>query len=143
MKNSKLDFTKITDEQLLELNLDELNATQMAQYTQRVNQVKLTPSKTRSGMDLFNYPEGMDKKKMKGFRNKARKTINRLADQIIEAQSQKDKKVLGELVKEFKAFYKEVYKLNDFSLESIRRRNSDTATKLKLTAMLKAVKDFK
>lgn len=89
---------------------------------------------------LFN---GLNEKQKKSTRKKIRNTTFSLLESICKMYEQKDKEKLAKLIKAFKEFYKEVYKVNDFSFASIASENTKDTKKEVLTKGLQIVKNFK
>ena len=89
---------------------------------------------------LFN---GLNEKQKKSTRKKIRNNTYSLLESICKMQELKDKEKLAKLLKAFKEFYKEVYKVNDFSFASIASENTKDTKKEVLTKGLNIVKNFK
>lgn len=89
---------------------------------------------------LFN---GLNEKQKKSTRKKIRNNTFSLLESICKMYEQKDKEKLTKLIKAFKEFYKEVYKVNDFSFSSIASENTKDTKKEVLTKGLQIVKNFK
>lgn len=89
---------------------------------------------------LFN---GLNEKQKKSTRKKIRNNTFSLLESICKMYEQKDKEKLAKLIKAFKEFYKEVYKVNDFSFSSIASENTKDTKKEVLTKGLNIVKNFK
>ena len=89
---------------------------------------------------LFN---GLNEKQKKSTRKKIRNNTYSLLESICKMQELKDKEKLAKLIKAFKEFYKEVYKVNDFSFSSIASENTKDTKKEVLIKGLQIVKNFK
>lgn len=89
---------------------------------------------------LFN---GLNEKQKKSTRKKIRNNTFSLLESICKMYEQKNKEKLAKLIKAFKEFYKEVYKVNDFSFSSIASENTKDTKKEVLTKGLQIVKNFK
>lgn len=89
---------------------------------------------------LFN---GLNEKQKKSTRKKIRNNTFSLLESICKMYEQKEKEKLTKLIKAFKEFYKEVYKVNDFSFSSIASENTKDTKKEVLTKGLNIVKNFK
>lgn len=89
---------------------------------------------------LFN---GLNEKQKKSTRKKIRNNTYSLLESICKMYETKEKEKLTKLVKAFKEFYKEVYKVNDFSFSSIASENTKDTKKEVLTKGLQIVKNFK
>ena len=66
-----------------------------------------------------------------------------LLDSICKAKEEKKQNELKTLVSAFTEFYKQVYKVNDFSFASIASENTKDTKKEVLTKGLQIVKNFK
>lgn len=86
--------------------------------------------KTNSGRSESIYKPhiytDIPKEKHKNLRTKLRKITENFAKTII---SEKDKEKLKSVINDFIEYYKEVYLLNDFSVNSICSNNIDAETK--------------
>ena len=89
---------------------------------------------------LFN---GLNEKQKKSTRKKIRNNTYSLLESICKMYETKEKEKLTKLIKAFKEFYKEVYKVNDFSFSSIASENTKDTKKEVLTKGLQIVKNFK
>lgn len=89
---------------------------------------------------LFN---GLNEKQKKSTRKKIRNNTYSLLESICKMYETKEKEKLTKLIKAFKEFYKEVYKVNDFSFSSIASENTKDTKKEVLTKGLNIVKNFK
>lgn len=89
---------------------------------------------------LFN---DLNEKQKKSTRKKIRNNTFSLLESICKMYEQKDKEKLAKLIKAFKEFYKEVYKVNDFSFSSIASENTKDTKKEVLTKGLNIVKNSK
>ena len=88
------------------------------------------------------FAELNDKQK-KAYRKKLRNTTFSLLDSICKAKEEKKQNELKTLVSAFNDFYKQVYKVNDFSFASIASENTKDTKKGVLTKGLQIVKNFK
>jgi len=66
------------------------------------------------------------KEKHKNLRTKLRKITENFAKTIV---SENDREKLKSLIKDFTEYYKEIYLINDFSVNSICSNNTETETK--------------
>lgn len=83
---------------------------------------------------------GMEEKKIKATRKKLRNMSYSLLSAICEEKNKENQK---KLVSTFTDFYKEVYRLNDFSFASIASDNTKDEKKEVLKKGLEIVKNFK
>lgn len=88
------------------------------------------------------FSELSDKEK-KIARKKFRNIIFSLLDSICKAKEEKKQNELKTLVLAFNDFYKQVYKIHDFSFASIASENTKDTKKEVLTKGLNIVKNFK
>lgn len=85
----------------------------------------------------------LNEKQKKAYRKKLRNTTFSLLDSICKAKEEKKQNELKTLVSAFTDFYKQVYKINDFSFASIASENTKDTKKEILTKGLNIVKNFK
>lgn len=83
---------------------------------------------------------GMEEKKIKATRKKLRNMSYSLLSAICEENNKENQK---KLISTFTEFYKEVYRLNDFSFASIASDNTKDEKKEVLKKGLEIVKNFK
>lgn len=68
--------------------------------------------------------EGLDDKKKKSARKKIRNYVHSIFESLILAQKENKKSNVTKLANEFLVFYKETYRINDFSFSSIASENT-------------------
>lgn len=85
----------------------------------------------------------LNEKQKKSYRKKLRNTTFSLLDSIVKAKEEKKQNELKTLVSAFTDFYKQVYKVHDFSFSSIASENTKDTKKEVLTKGLQIVKNFK
>lgn len=85
----------------------------------------------------------LNEKQKKAYRKKLRNTTFSLLDSICKAKEEKNQNELKTLVSAFNDFYKQVYKIHDFSFASIASENTRDTKKEVLTKGLNIVKNFK
>ena len=85
----------------------------------------------------------LNEKQKKTYRKKLRNTTFSLLDSVCKAKEEKKQNELKTLVSAFKDFYKQVYKIHDFSFASIASENTKDTKKEVLTKGLNIVKNFK
>ena len=68
--------------------------------------------------------DGLNDKQKKSARKKVRNYIHSIFESIIFADKEKKKENITKLAKEFADFYKETYKVNDYSFSSIASENT-------------------
>ena len=99
---------------------------------------------TNSGLkkeNLYNssiYADCLTDKDKKSVRRKIRNLLDNFIGSII--RSEKNKTICENHCKQFKLFYEQVYKINDFSVESLVSNNTDELKKENLKKMLEIVK---
>lgn len=103
--------------------------------------------KTSLGKKTEIYVESLfaelNEKQKKAYRKKLRNTTFSLLDSICKAKEEKKNHELKILVSAFNDFYKQVYKIHDFSFASIASENTKDTKKEVLTKGLQIVKNFK
>lgn len=124
MKNSTTNAA--TKTKIVNINLDS--------FTKKLSTITVKEKSTKE--TIYNYPENFTQKMIgetegKKFRNKLRTKIKFFENNIFWSAKQKDNDKLIALTKEFNSFYKENYKINDYSLKSI----SQSADELKTSDM--------
>jgi mannitol-specific phosphotransferase system IIBC component len=99
---------------------------------------------TNSGLkkeNLYNssiYADCLTDKDKKSVRRKIRSLLDNFIGSII--RSEKNKTICENHCKQFKLFYEQVYRINDFSVESLISNNTDELKKENLKKMLEIVK---
>lgn len=99
---------------------------------------------TNSGLkkeNLYNssiYADCLTDKDKKSVRRKIRNLLDNFIGSII--RSEKNKTICENHCKQFKLFYEQVYRINDFSVESLVSNNTDELKKENLKRMLDIVK---
>lgn len=99
---------------------------------------------TNSGLkkeNLYNssiYADCLTDKDKKSVRRKIRNLLDNFIGSII--RSEKNKTICENHCKQFKLFYEQVYRINDFSIESLVSNNTDELKKENLKKMLEIVK---
>lgn len=99
---------------------------------------------TNSGLkkeNLYNssiYADCLTDKDKKSVRRKIRNLLDNFIGSII--RSEKNKTICENHCKQFKLFYEQVYRINDFSVESLVSNNTDELKKENLKRMLEIVK---
>jgi hypothetical protein len=126
----------MNDDNLLNLDLETIDDANLdllvLELSKNIKQKKET-SKDRM------YKNEVDKKQ----RQILRKKRNKFVDNVLFFHSQKMLVELKNEINLFNEFYKEVYLLNDYSLNSICQNNSDNETKIKSKLFLQIIKNQK
>lgn len=100
---------------------------------------------TSSGLkkeNLYNssiYADCLTDKDKKSVRRKIRNLLDNFIGSIIRSE-EKNKTICENHCKQFKLFYEQVYRINDFSVESLVSNNTDELKKENLKKMLEIVK---
>ena len=68
--------------------------------------------------------EGLNDKQKKSARRKIRNYIHSIFESLIVAKKENKKSNITKLAKEFSEFYKETYKVNDYSFSSVASENT-------------------
>ena len=68
--------------------------------------------------------EGLDDKHKKSARKKIRNYVHSIFESLVLAQKENKKSNVTKLANEFLVFYKETYRINDFSFSSIASENT-------------------
>lgn len=84
------------------------------------------------------YADCLTDKDKKSVRRKIRNLLDNFIGSII--RSEKNKTICESHCKQFKLFYEQVYRINDFSVESLVSNNTDELKKENLKKMLEIVK---
>ena len=126
----------MNDENLLNLDLENLDTNN---FDLLVNQLsKNIKQKKENNRDII-YKNEADKRQRQILRHKRNIFINN----IILFHSTKNETELKKEINLFDKFYKENYLLNDYSINSIMKSNSDNDTKIKVKIFLEIVKKNK
>lgn len=113
-------------------------------FEKELSGVQLKEKKVRE--TIYTYPAEFTKElinsdKGKKFRNSMRNKMKFHCNNILTFAKSKDMEKLAKEVKDFKAFYKANYRLNDFSLASISQSNDATKEK-DLNLMIQILKEI-
>lgn len=152
----------LTDDQLLEMDLDNLNIDEVLAKRPKATNNKgkeIKGKKERDPMfiipgDLYTALEkdktldsqtltAKKKAKLKRFRSKVRKQRNRLIGQIINLKKDNNKAELKDTITAFKSFYTTHYINQDYSINSLAKANSDKDTLANIKLALAIIKRVK
>lgn len=86
--------------------------------------------------------EGMNENEIKHYRSRIRKYVFNIFETICTTNEAKDTKNVEILCKEFVSFYKETYKVNDFSFASVASENTKDTKKDVIKNALEIVKKY-
>lgn len=129
-KEPKIDLSKLTNEQLAEINLDDINLFDLVSNNKNLK-VKLT-AKSDKKSNLYKRDAQKSNESDKNFRARIRRERNNLLNKITLALDLKSQKDLDLAADELDKFYKDNYLVNDYSLNSLGRLNSDKDTLAKI-----------
>jgi predicted TIM-barrel fold metal-dependent hydrolase len=126
--------TIITDDQILNMDLDNANLDELLQ-----NVTQETKTVRGSKESLYrNSPEDATEKK--SYRSKMRRKIKSFVKNGIYLAQQKNKKELQALIVEFNKFYKAEFILNDYSVGSVCAKHTDLERQGRIKLFLQIVK---
>ena len=132
-KSTKKESAKVEKKEIEKLSFSKLLET-----------LDTTGLHTNSGLkkeNLYNssiYADCLTDKDKKSARRKIRNLLDNFIGSII--RSEKNKTICENHCKQFKLFYEQVYRINDFSIESLVSNNTDELKKENLKKMLEIVK---
>ena len=132
-KSTKKESAKVEKKEIEKLSFSKLLET-----------LDTTGLHTNSGLkkeNLYNssiYAGCLTDKDKKSVRRKIRNLLDNFIGSII--RSEKNKTICENHCKQFKLFYEQVYRINDFSVESLVSNNTDELKKENLKKMLEIVK---
>jgi len=134
---------KMTNEQLAEANLDNLNLDSLIK-----NRLDSRKKSETSKIDLYKGLKNklyndMNKKEKNSFRKNTRKMRNAFLDKFLRLKDANNNVGIKKEFKAFKTFYIERYYLNDYSINSICRANSDKETIIDINIVFSIFKSLK
>lgn len=139
--NNNVNVEKLTDLDLLNLNLDEVNVYDLIEKNQALK-VQLSKRKDKKE-SIYKKDIQNENESDKNFRQRIRKIRNGYLDNVINAVNTKDTKNIETSLNSFISFYKDTYLLNDFSINSLSRNNADKNTLAKIKIVLHLAKNLK
>lgn len=86
------------------------------------------------------FAECITDREKKSTRRKIRNLLESFVSSLLRAKSEQSKKAIA---KDFCIFYKEIYSLNDFSIDSLISNNTDETKKDNVQKFLNLVKKYK
>jgi len=132
MKNQKNSETK----KLENVNVSKIEENVKADKKEKSAKVE------RTNVYAFDY-KNLSTDDLKKKRQNARNKLSSFTKNIINySDFQKDNEKLGEEIKNFTSFYKEIYLLNDFSVKSVRNK-VDEKEKRDLERMFQIIQENK
>lgn len=133
----ELDFQNLTDEQILSLDLDKINLKDLLSNNKSLRTAKV--SKGKKG-GLYKSTAKKENESDKNFRSRIRDKRNSFIENTFRFFEADNKTELKAEFDAFMIFYKETYNVNDFSLESLCRLNSDKATQARIKTFFKVLR---
>ena len=137
-KVEKKEIEKTTAKKSTKKEIEKLS------FSKLLETLDTTGLHTNSGLkkeNLYNssiYVDCLTDKDKKSVRRKIRNLLDNFIGSII--RSEKNKTICENHCKQFKLFYEQVYRINDFSVESLVSNNTDELKKGNLKKMLEIVK---
>lgn len=123
--------------------VNEVSKVNLSKFAKQLESKQVKEKSTKD--TIYIYPEKMTEAEKsnevgKKWRNSVRNKIRRFSNQIFVYAKTNNLDALKKEVKDFKTFYKETYRINDFSLGSISQsKNEEKANDIKL--MLEIIKE--
>lgn len=103
-----------------------MNITEILEKSRKQTESLLTTNKGTKKESLYKESifAGLNDKQKKSARRKIRNYVHSIFDSLILANKENKKSNVTKLSQEFLAFYKETYRINDFSFASIASENT-------------------
>ena len=103
-----------------------MNINEILEKSRKQTESLLTTNKGTKKESIYKDSifEGLDDKKKKSARKKIRNYVHSIFESLILAQKENKKANVTKLANEFLVFYKETYRINDFSFASIASENT-------------------
>lgn len=143
-KAQKTTAKKSTKKESAKVEKKEKKEIEKLSFSKLLETLDTTGLHTNSGLkkeNLYNssiYADCLTDKDKKSVRRKIRNLLDNFIGSII--RSEKNKTICENHCKQFKLFYEQVYRINDFSVESLVSNNTDDLKKENLKKMLEIVK---
>lgn len=140
-KSTKKESAKVEKKESAKVEKKEI---EKLSFSKLLETLDTTGLHTNSGLkkeNLYNssiYADCLTDKDKKSVRRKIRNLLDNFIGSII--RSEKNKTICENHCKQFKLFYEQVYRINDFSVESLVSNNTDELKKENLKKMLEIVK---
>lgn len=124
-------------------NLDNVNFDSLEKKIQIKSKIEERTSSNNDN-EIYIYSDEIkdNQNKRKSFRNKCRTKRINFENDILKFYSENKNKELKNSIKAFLIFYKENYTINDLSLYSIIKNNTDTDKMKKTEEFLKVIKEI-
>lgn len=135
--NANVKVAKEEKKEIIQINLDK--------FEKQLENVSIKEIRQRE--TIYVYPDDFSKsdinsEKGKKYRNSIRNNLKRHCNNILIFAKSKDSEKLQKEIKEFELFYKEKFRLNDFSLSSISQ-SKDAGKEKDLSLMIEIIKECK
>lgn len=134
-----LDFSKMTDEKLVDLDLESLDKNNLKALIES-NLKPKSKSSTTSKTDIYKSEIKEKYSSDRNMRKALRKKRNYFIENVLAFHLSDNLEGIKETFNDFKEFYKETYVTNDFSIGSLARANSDKRTIVKINAFFSVLK---
>lgn len=125
---------------------EKLSKANISKFADRIKKFGVSESTVKNNQKslLYNYPENFTSLQINGeqgkkFRRDVRNKVRSFADQITLAEKMQNKEKKISEIKNFNIFYKEIFKINDYSIQSLTHIKGEIADYYQL--MLDIVKD--
>lgn len=140
-KTQKTTAKKSTKKESAKVEKKEIEKLSFSKLLETLDTTGLHTSSGLKKENLYNssiYADCLTDKDKKSVRRKIRNLLDNFIGSII--RSEKNKTICENHCKQFKLFYEQVYRINDFSVESLVSNNTDELKKENLKKMLEIVK---
>lgn len=103
-----------------------MKITEILEKSRKQTESLLTTNKGTKKESIYKESifEGLNDKQKKSARRKIRNYIHSIFESLIAAKKENKKANITKLAKEFSEFYKETYKVNDYSFSSVASENT-------------------
>ena len=140
-KTQKTTAKKSTKKESAKVEKKEIEKLSFSKLLETLDTTGLHTSSGLKKENLYNssiYADCLTDKDKKSVRRKIRNLLDNFIGSII--RSEKNKTICENHCKQFKLFYEQVYRINDFSVESLISNNTEELKKENLKKMLEIVK---
>lgn len=136
VKSTKENASAKTEQKIEKLNL--------SQFAERLSKIEVKEKVKKE--TVYIYPENytladINGDKGKRFRSSKRTALNRFCNNIFVYAKTNNSEQLKKEISSFETFYKENYKLNDYSINSLTRKADEKTKDIEL--MLNIIKEVK
>ena len=140
-KSTKKESAKVEKKESAKVEKKEIEKLSFSKLLETLDTTGLHTSSGLKKENLYNssiYADCLTDKDKKSVRRKIRNLLDNFIGSSI--RSVKNKTICENHCKQFKVFYEQVYRINDFSVESLVSNNTDELKKENLKKMLEIVK---